>query len=110
MKDTGHVAGLTTGTYGVFLLSRILEPSQIGITGFTMFLKETARHYWQSTKPGGLHAHDVHREAEIFIDICNNIKCNLEVTEDIVWVAKQVNKTLQKNINIRLNRVRKYNV
>lgn len=84
MEDSSHIREFTTGAYGVYLLSRILSPSHVGVTGFTMFLKNTARRYWKSETPNGLHAHDVEREAEIFVGIFNEIPCKVEVTEDII--------------------------
>src|SRR5690606_28398688 len=66
-----HKASLTTGTYGIHLLSRLLQPSHVSITGFTMFLGNTSHHYWSTVPPNGLTAHDVNIEASIFLAICN---------------------------------------
>ena len=102
IKDTDHKAGFTMGTYAVYLLPRILCPSSVSITGFTMFLGNTFFHYWSFLRPKGLAAHDVEREAQIFINICNNIRCPVEVTEDIEWIAKKTKITLRKkHMNIR---------
>ena len=99
--DVDHHNGLTTGTYGVFLLSRLLLPSHTAITGFTMFLNNTACHYWQPNMPSGLHAHDIEVEAKIFIKICNKLKNEIVVTEDISWVSRQVNLPLNSKIKLK---------
>ena len=96
-----HLASLTTGTYGVHLLSRLLKPARASVTGFTMFLDDTSHHYWKVEEPKGLHAHDVQIEASIFISICNSLRCALEVTEDIAWVARRTKKELKKGILLR---------
>lgn len=99
--ETDHMASLTTGTYGVHLLSRLLKPSTASITGFTMFLEDTSHHYWRNETPKGLTAHDPEVEARIFISICNSLRCHVEVTKEIEWVAKLVDKRLRKDIRIR---------
>ena len=94
-------AGLTTGTYSLQLLPRLLRPSFVSITGFTMFMGNTLFHYFSASRPKGLKAHDVKSEAKIFIKICNNIKCSMEVTEDVAWVAKKSRTPLRKSSIIR---------
>jgi hypothetical protein len=96
-----HKTGLTTGTYALQLLPRLLRPSFVSITGFTMFMGNTFFHYFSALRPKGLKAHDVKKEAKIFIKICNNIKCSLEVTEDVAWVAKRSRTRLRKSSIIR---------
>lgn len=90
VENIAHMAGLTTGVYGLHLLSRLLKPSKIVVTGFTMFLQDTAHHYWKQVTPKGLQSHDAAVEASIFINICNSLRCAVEVTEDIAWVSRQV--------------------
>lgn len=99
--DIEHTASLTTGVYGLHLLSRLLRPAHVSVTGFTMFLNHTSHHYWQSDIPTGLHAHDVIIEASILISICNSLRCKLVVTDDVSWVARRVNKSLSGNVNIK---------
>lgn len=96
-----HLASLTTGVYGLHLLSRLLKPSNIAITGFTLFLNDTQYHYWNSSPPKGIHAHDLTVEASIFISIINAFRRNIEVTSDISWVANQVGKKLLKDTIVR---------
>lgn len=96
-----HMASLTTGVYGVHLLARLLKPSHVSITGFTLFLNDTSCHYWATETPKGLHAHDIKVEASIFISICNSLRSTLSVTEDIAWVARRTNKQLRRDAYIR---------
>lgn len=96
-----HTAALTTGVYGLHLLSRLLQPSQVSVTGYTLFLADTAHHYWTDTSPPGLHAHDPVVEASVFISICNSMRFPLTVTEEIVWVSKTVGKPLKEGVSIR---------
>ena len=96
-----HKAGLTTGTYALQLIPRLLCPSVVSITGFTMFMGNSLFHYFSPKRPKGLKAHDVKKEAKIFIKICNKIECPVEVTEDIAWVAKKTRIPLKKSAIIR---------
>lgn len=96
-----HMASLTTGTYGVHLLNRLLRPAQAAITGFTLFLQDTSHHYWSTQTPRGVHAHDAQAEAGIFISICNSFRCPLEATEEIGWVAHVVGRTLAPHVRSR---------
>lgn len=98
--EVDHTAGLTTGTYGIHLLSRLLKPSHVSVTGFTMFLDNTAHHYWSDTTPKGIRGHDMTSEAAIFIKICNSMKYPLTVTGDIEWVSQRINLKLKKNIEV----------
>lgn len=105
--DVDHKAGLTTGTYGIHLLSRLLKPSKIAVTGFTMFLGDESSHYWDSLTPSGMHKHDVKFEAVILIKIINALKMQIEVTSDIMWVSKRVSYDLNTSILLhRLNNER----
>ena len=99
--DIEHTASLTTGTYGLHLLSRILQPSHASVTGFTMFLQDTAHHYSSNVRPAGLHAHDPSVEASILVSICNSIRAPLTVTGELDWVARTVGKKMKSGIEIR---------
>lgn len=101
VSDADHKAGLTTGSYALHLLSRLLKPSRVSCAGFTMFLEDTSHHYWRLMVPKGIRGHDMRREAEIFIRICNNISSETEVTEDIAWVSRRVKIPFRKSISIR---------
>lgn len=100
--NVDHKSTLTTGTYGIHLLTRLLKPKNVSVVGFTMFLKQTAFHYFKAETPKGLHAHDTNVEAKIFIQLCNSIRCPLEVSSDIEWVSRMVNIKLRPEIKIKL--------
>jgi hypothetical protein len=99
--NVDHKSALTTGVYGVHLLSRLLAPSHISITGFTLFLDDTSHHYWQPVTPKGLNAHEVATEATIFMRVCNGLRCAVEVTEEIAWVGRRVETPLKAGVSIR---------
>lgn len=100
--DVDHKASLTTGTYGLHLLTRLLMPKKVSITGFTMFLENTSFHYFRAEAPKGLHAHDLEVEANIFIRICNSLRSSVEVTSEIDWVANISGAKLSPEIQIRM--------
>lgn len=106
--DLALDSGLSTGTYGIHLLSRLLKPSRISITGFTMFLDNTSHHYWSDNTPQGSKAHDFKAEAPIFISLVNRNKSITEVTEDISWVSKRIEKPLDEKIAVRSLKNRKW--
>lgn len=99
--EIDHKAALTTGVYGIHLLSRLLLPSEVSITGFTLFLEDTSCHYWQSSTPTGIDAHDLSVEATIFVRLCNSLRCPVEVTEEIAWVARRTGTPLRSGRVIR---------
>ncbi|MCB0346060.1 MAG: glycosyltransferase family 29 protein [Bdellovibrionales bacterium] len=83
VPDSAHKAGLTTGTYGLQLIQRVLKPSEMLVTGFTMFADEDHSHYWKAGIPGGIHAHDFQGETVIFANMLNTFKCVTYVTPDV---------------------------
>lgn len=105
-----HIAGLTTGTYGVHLITRLLKPSHVSITGFTMFLEDTSHHYWDNSTPKGVGSHDVLTEANVFISILNSFRGSMEVTNDIVWVSNRTNHSLDNRIKIKPLKNKKWTV
>jgi hypothetical protein len=56
-----------------------LKPKHLSVLGFTMFLPGSSNHYWTDVSPSGLSAHSPHREAEIFIDLINDVRAAVEV-------------------------------
>jgi hypothetical protein len=84
-----HRAGLTTGTYAIQLLWRLLRPSRVGCAGFTMFSTGSAFHYWSNTIPRGIAGHEVGTEARTFIRVLNSINAQLQITEEIAWLAQK---------------------
>lgn len=102
VKKSEHVAGLTTGSYALYLLSKLCQPSRISVTGFTMFLEDTFFHYFRLVRSKGIDSHDMKRESQIFVRICNYLsKKNLEVTEDVAWVARRARVKLHRKISVR---------
>lgn len=100
-EECAHTAGLTTGTYGIHLLSKLLAPSEVSITGFTMFLADKSHHYWSPKTPKGVRAHDFTTEASVFISICNGIQSKKTFTSDIFWVAEQCGRSLSPNTKLK---------
>lgn len=103
INKSHHFKSLTTGTYGLQLFSKILKPSSISVTGFTMFLGNTNFHYWSNLVPSGVKAHDFITESKIFVEIINSLceKKSVVVTEDILWVSKKARTKLNKKIKIK---------
>lgn len=100
LDDNQHFESLTTGTYAVNLLNRLLKPKRVSITGFTMFLGDTNHHYWSKIVPKGTKSHDFKVEAKIFISLINSLpeSTQLTLTSDIFWVAKKVKAKLSGNV------------
>jgi hypothetical protein len=92
--------GLTTGTYGLHLLSRLLAPSHTSVTGFTMFLGATDCRFDSDETPRGLKSHCMSEEAVMFIRVCNAVRSTLAVTSDIAWVAAAAAAPLRKDATI----------
>jgi hypothetical protein len=96
-----HTKPLTTGTYALNLLSRILQPSDLACTGFTLFAGGASHHYWTDETPSGSARHDPDREAEIFIRVLNGVRARTTITAEIAWVAKRTGIALRKGIAVR---------
>jgi len=105
LDDNKHFEALTTGTYAINLLNRLLKPKSVSVTGFTMFLGDTNHHYWSKIVPKGIKSHDFIVEAKIFISLINRIPktTKITLTSDIFWVAKKAKTkisgiVLEKNL------------
>ena len=92
---------LTTGSYALSLLCKLLKPRQLSIIGFTLFLDGASGHYWSQTTPPGRSKHKPLREAEIFIDLINSMPADIAVAEDIEWVSQVVGVPLRRDIQVR---------
>jgi len=90
VPDSAHRAGLTTGTYGIQLIWRLLRPSKIFLTGFTMFSDSAQSHYWAEGDMASRGSHDFEAEPLIFCKLLNSIRPKLEVTGEILHVFKKV--------------------
>lgn len=89
VEGNQHVASCTTGTYGIQLLWRILRPSEIFVTGFSMFDQIDKSHYWTDQVSEGLRAHDTTIEAGIFVRLLNSIKCPVKVTPEVLEICRR---------------------
>ncbi|MGF1872918.1 glycosyltransferase family 29 protein [Photobacterium indicum] len=100
LNDSNHFEALTTGTYAINLLNRLLKPKSVSILGFTMFLGDTNHHYWSSIVPKGVRSHDFKIEAKIFISLINRLPgtTKITLTSDIFWVSKKVKVKLSDKI------------
>jgi hypothetical protein len=103
LTDSNHFEALTTGTYAINLLNRLLKPKSVSILGFTMFLGDTNYHYWSSIVPKGVRSHDFMVEAKIFISLINRLPetTKITLTSDIFWVSKKVKVKLSNDILIK---------
>lgn len=84
-----HQAGLTTGTYGLHLLLRVLKPSRLLLTGFTMFADSDETHYWTQVRAPGVSRHDLEREAVVFCNVLASARIPVEVTPDVMNIAQR---------------------
>lgn len=92
--------GLMTGSYGIHLLTRLLRPSLVSCTGFTVFRPGDRGHYWQEGLPGGLKSHDLEVEARMFVRILNAVRTTVKVTPDIEEVSRRTGIPLGERIQV----------
>ena len=98
VKDSTHFSGLTTGTYAMQLLWRLLGPERMLVTGFTMFSDARQSHYWQEGQSPGLRAHDMEEEGALFLRILNSIGSKVGVTPDIQQLSKRFGVPFERNV------------
>ncbi|MFU7505220.1 glycosyltransferase family 29 protein [Vibrio cholerae] len=105
-----HFESLTTGTYAINLLGRILKPSSVSICGFTMFLDDTSHHYWSKVTPHGVRVHDFINESKLFISLINRFpeKIGLTLSSDIIWVSKKSGIKVIRNYSEKLLRASRW--
>lgn len=89
VPDSAHRAGLTTGTYAVQLLPKILLPKAVTLTGFTMFAEPDQSHYWKPGDCASRPHHDFETEAAIFCRLVNSLKAPVGVSEDVLSVYRR---------------------
>ena len=82
---------LTSGTYALFTLSRLLDIDRLFVTGFTMFgaVAGGAGKYWDEAVPHAAVVHDLDHEAQLFVALLDGFAGRLETTEEIVQLAAQ---------------------
>jgi hypothetical protein len=102
VERSEHMAGLTTGTYAIQLLWRVLRPSRMLCTGFTMFhgSESEAQHYWTSLAPPGVAAHDLQTEAAIFLNVLNSVRTPVEVTPDVMDISRRHGIALGSHVRL----------
>lgn len=100
VPDADHTSALTTGTYAIHLLWRLLRPKSVFLSGFTMFAEPGSSHYWQGGAPPGLKAHDLKREASIFTSIINSIRAQVAITKDVFDVFGRTNAAPGKHVHL----------
>ena len=100
LEAAAHSGGVTTGIYAISLLRRVLLPSRLAVTGFTLFQDETA-HYWSDEMPRGVVSHDLQRDAELLVDLLNSHRKAVVVTSEIRWLSKRINRPLRDHVEVR---------
>lgn len=92
VPDVPPGLSISTGTYGIYLVSRLLQPSRMLITGFSMFNSRYAPYYWSRESPPGVSKHDFPREAWVFVRLLNTLNHRLEITPEVaeIFVTTQV--------------------
>jgi hypothetical protein len=86
VPDVPPNLSISTGTDGIYLVSRLLQPSSMLITGFSMFNAKYAPYYWSSETPPGVAKHDFPREAFVFAQLLNALNHRVEVTPEVAEV------------------------
>lgn len=97
--DRQHIA-LTTGTYGISLITSLLKPKNLAVTGFTMFSEGSDFHYWSDITPSGIKAHSPQTEAHIFVDMLNTFRMSIHATHDIYDLSRRCKKKLGEHIRL----------
>ncbi len=98
-RDLAHATGATTGIYGVHLLSRILEPARIGITGFTFFTGG-APHYWSDDMPPGASKHDMSADCSLMTALINRRPGLTTVTADVASAAASLGCAVDARVSV----------
>jgi hypothetical protein len=86
VSDVSSPLTISTGTYGVYLVSRLLLPSRMFVTGFSMFSAHYAPYYWSAAMPPGVAKHDFPREALVFAQLLNTFNHPIEITPDVAEI------------------------
>lgn len=86
VSDVSSPLSISTGTYGIYLVSRLLLPSRMFVTGFSMFSAHYAPYYWSAAMPPGVAKHDFPREALVFAQLLNTLNHPIEITPDVAEI------------------------
>jgi len=76
---------LTSGTYALYTLLRLLDLDRLFVTGFTMFgaVPGGAGKYWNEAMPHAAVVHDLDYEAQLFVALLAEFTGRLETTSEI---------------------------
>jgi hypothetical protein len=91
---------VSTGTYGIYLVNRLLQPSSMLITGFSMFNDRYKPYYWSDEMPSGVAKHDFPREATVFAYLLNSFKHRIHVTPEIAEVFQSTRIEIGNHIRV----------
>ena len=100
MDAPPRAGGVTTGIYAISLLKRVLLPSRLGVTGFTLFQDQTA-HYWSDEMPAGVARHDLQLDAELLVALLNSHGKGVVVTSEIEWLSRRIGRRLVGRVEVR---------
>jgi Glycosyltransferase family 29 (sialyltransferase) len=90
-----HTRPLTSGTYFLMTLLRMLDVEKLFITGFTMFgaTGGASTKYYADNRPGVGVYHDLDVEAEVFASLLTTSDLACEMTADVAQVVNAVRPT-----------------
>jgi hypothetical protein len=100
VPDVPPGLSLSTGTYGIYLVSRLLQPSSMLITGFSMFNDLYAPYYWSSETPPGVTKHDFPQETFVFVQLLNTLHHRVEITPEVAEIFATAQVEMGKHIRI----------
>ena len=100
VPDVPPDLSISTGTYGIYLASRLLKPSVMLITGFSMFDNRYAPYYWSHQIPPGVVKHDFPREAPVFARVLNSLSHPIEITPEIAGIFLSTHVPMSSHIRV----------
>ena len=100
VPDVSPTLSISTGTYGIYLVSQLLQPSSMLITGFSMFNDRYNPYYWSDEMPPGVTKHDFPREAIVFAYLLNSFKHRIHVTPEIAEVFQSTQIEIGSHIQV----------
>jgi Glycosyltransferase family 29 (sialyltransferase) len=100
VPEVSSPVSISTGTYGLYLVSRLLLPSRMFVTGFSMFSARYAPYYWSAALPPGVAKHDFQREALVFAQLLNTLNHPIEITPDVAEIFEVAQVKIGKHIRM----------
>ena len=91
LAPVAHQRPLTSGTYILFTLLRLLNVQRLFVTGFTMFgaVGGGAGKVYKDQRPGVGTFHDIDQEAKIFADVLSKYDGELAMTPEVESLASR---------------------